>query len=219
MKAGFTLDVFKSRALWKKWTLWIVANAVGFGLGLPILAFSVIMILMFNDAPPRNLLDWHQGAMLFGGISGIIGGFFIGFMQGIMLMSVSPHESIRPLLWIILTTIVFGIVGVCLSIYMVPGSGAEKVPIFLMLPVAGVIVGGAQQLIIPKSYGGTNRWIWLNILSMGISLGIVDVVLSGLSNPGYSISPLVAVISAGVGGIVYGTITGLGLFQIFKESS
>jgi hypothetical protein len=144
-----------SRGLWLFWLWWVLANALGFGVGA-VLALSVSYVLF-----PRNTFDVVIGVS-FGLLFGAVG----GLAQWLVLRSRITEVS----LWAPANALGFMLAASIAASMVQQVTFNSNALAFLFAALFGV-TGGLMQWLILRRQGVTVEW-WLPASLLGSLLGI-----------------------------------------------
>lgn len=189
------------------WVYWILANTIGHVAGIS--AFGILSLFISwtgADAGAGSVMDL---ALPFA-VLGLLDGLLVGLAQGLVL----KHFTGRALLgeWAVFTAL-----GGIAAWVLGPMLGGMTIFIIGVLfyvvagGIAGLVLGYAQRPTVLRQIDPEASWIMPNMLAGAVAV-TVAVAFSSLwgsaDNPGGIMAGVeLAILSIGIGGLVYGAVT------------
>ena len=200
-----TSPTFRLSILWLTWSL---ATTVGYAVGW-IVKDNWATWLLLTDFPDQHVSS-HLAALLEGGTLGI----FIGLLQFSVLRYHLP--GLRWRVWVILTVIGHAIgssIAYLLTLNLeMPNPYWSYPELWIGWGLIGLITGVLQVPLLGRIIPGTRCWLWL-IPSVTAPLlsGFMWAIAYEFSL-GYSFH-------LGLGGALYGLISGIALFFLLRSAA
>lgn len=187
----------------KLWAIWNLVTDIGMTLSL------VAGFVFFAYLGIREVFYQISAFIVFGSISGLMGGALVGLFQWLVLRNKIKNAG----RWILATALgwMAGITILVVSVFWY--ELGDTVSIFFTAAIVGGVVGFAQFCVLKNETSDAGLWVPTNIVGW-----IVAILLArGIANTGLHFEGGITEVVAGL--IVIGMITGVGFVFLFDQTS
>jgi hypothetical protein len=218
----------QGRVMALTWLGWLVASAVGWSLGW-VLGPPLSEALAGAVADAVYPFPAHV-------IAGTVDWAIIGLTMGVGQWLVLRRHITRAGWWVVVTAVSLAVVGAVKSllgpymddiIFDLIGwteyiGGWRLVPLVgplfgvLMEGLSGLVVGLAQRPVLRRQVGKAGRWVPISALAWGIGSAVVALVIWMAGEPS---DEMAMQLTAVMGGVVLGVVTGLGLVWLLAKGN
>lgn len=200
-----------TNSYWKPWLLWVLANTVGFGISLAVVAFLIFVMAFLSN---YGVLE---GSLIHGIIIVTLAGFVLGTFQWLLLRSKIQRAGLwigaTALSWgLMLPLLQFGASATILGRTYFLDELLVDVPILITIMPAfvGGIIGLFQWLVLRSQVRRACIWIITSIIGYTCAEVFMRFLLL---NEGIIVFVVLA------SGVLLGMLTGIGFVYLFDQSS
>lgn len=197
------------------WRNWIAANAVGELLGLGVAVAITVGVARAHALPPAAEILVVTAAFL---VIGVYEGAIVGAAQWLVLRRVLPSVGAKQ--WVVATVVgaviawMLGRIPNALADWNGVGTAEPGMPMILFFGAAmgaalGLILGGAQWLVLRDHVRRAGIWVGANALAWAIGMPLI-LLAAGIPSNHTSVLTIgaLAMVAVSAAGAVVGAVEG-----------